>query len=266
MPRWVMVAQAAAMGGGRPRAAVVADPYSPPGQPSKRKYCSGSMPLVAVEQEGRTLEAPPVLVDVRRQRGHAVDAEVPRRQRLAQPFEERQQPAAETGVDVAQRPARPPATPARGSGRRPRTGSRGPSRPPAPCARRPPPPWSPRRPGRRARRGHGPPRRRGSGTPWRAQGGRSTAPRSPARRCRAPCGRGRGRPAPQGTGSRCRRSSASRPGGCRAAGRRPWPRPRAPCAAGWGRRTGSGSSRAGTPAPPPPASARARGRPGCRRG
>ncbi len=59
---------------------------------------------VAVQQHRHPLERPPVLVDVGRQRGDARDRQVPRGHRLAEPLPERQEPPAEAGVDVEERP------------------------------------------------------------------------------------------------------------------------------------------------------------------
>ena len=58
--------------------------------------------LVSIEDEGRSLEGPSVLVDVGRHRGDPVDAEVPRRHVLADALPERQQEPTEAGVDVTE--------------------------------------------------------------------------------------------------------------------------------------------------------------------
>ncbi len=61
--------------------------------------------VVAVEHERRALVGVPVLVDVGRHRGDALDVEAPGPDRLAELLPPRQQPSAEARVDVAARPA-----------------------------------------------------------------------------------------------------------------------------------------------------------------
>src|ERR687897_539197 len=78
-------------------------PVEPAGPAVEQEVLERQVVVVTVEQQGRALEAPAVLVDVGREGRHPVDPEVPRRYRLAEPLEERQHPPPQAGGDVAQR-------------------------------------------------------------------------------------------------------------------------------------------------------------------
>ena len=206
--------------GGRPGAGRGRRAVQPAGPAVEQEVLLRQHPLVAVQQQRGALEAPAVLVDVGRQRGDA--------RRPGSPRAGGARPAARGTAAASRRgrrrrgtapPARPPGRPARGSGRPRRTGSTAPS--PTTRAVRSSTAAAvaaasarPSAPDRHPHLG----RRRGSGRPWRTPGGRWRAGRPWARRCRGPCGRGRGPPARPGTGSRCRRSSACPPRGL------PWTR------------------------------------------
>ena len=81
--------------------------YRPPGQVGVREVLVLAQLLVAVQQDAGALEGVAVLVRVGGDRGHARDAEVPRRHLVAEALDPREQPAAEAAVDVQADAPRP---------------------------------------------------------------------------------------------------------------------------------------------------------------